>query len=206
MNLLKYTLLFAVLFSCGATQAQMGITISQVNPNGEIGQHFNKAVGVSLYTTFDERKWRVRAGIFYTRLAPPLDTVPVYLVSSVGSTSTVVPGYLVNHSMRLGYLFVDYSYRVLKVKHLNLYLGAGMMVGVAHVAYEREFEAILTENVSRDMLIGGCKAFSLLNYKINRHFDVFGEAGINLAVDKKYTSLKHYTFGLGFAYTIKPGK
>ncbi len=206
MDFLRYTLLLIGMFSYSATRAQMGMTISQVNPNGEIGQYFNKSAGVSLYTTFDEDNWRGRAGFFYTRLTPRIDTAPVYLVSTVGSNTSIVPGYLVNHNMGMGYVFIDYSYRVVKVKPVSLYLGAGMMVGMARVAYERGFEAVLTESVNKNVFLGGFKAFSMLNYKVNRHFNVFGEAGCNLAMNTNFTSLLHYTFGIGFAYTIKPKK
>jgi hypothetical protein len=191
---------------CNLTHAQFGVTISQVSPNGEIGQYFKKAPAVSVYTMFDEDNWRGRAGIFYARLSPRIDSAPVYMVKEDGGTTTIIPGYLVNHNMGMGYIFIDYSYRVVKVKPVGLYLGAGMMAGMARVAYDREFEAVLTESVNRNMFIGGFKVFSMLNYKINHHFDVFGEAGCNLTLNTKYTSLLHYTFGVGFAYTIKAEK
>lgn len=204
MRLYRYTLLVIIVFSCNILHAQVGISVMQVSPLGDMGQFYSKGPGISVFASFDEDNWRGRAGLSYAQLRPRIDTVPQYLVKLDGSNTVIVPGYLVNDKMTMISIFIDYDYRVLKVKQLGLYLGGGVMVGKAHMAYVRDFEAVLHEQADRDVLMGGFKGNSMLNYKIGKHINIYGEAAITLAETKDHTSMSHYTLGLGFDYTFKP--
>lgn len=206
MYLLRYTFLVALFFAAGVAKSQVGISLTQVNPNGDIGQFFGKAPGVSVYYTVKDKKWWGRGGITYCQLQSRIDTVPQYMVNLVGSTTTIIPGYLVNDKLTMIGIFVDYSYRVLKVQNFGWYVGGGIMVGKAHTAYVRDFETVLHEVANKDILMGGFKGSTMINYNINRHFDVYGEAGINLVQTKDHTRMTNYIFGLGFDYYIKANK
>ena len=133
----RILIILAVLFLfVESTSAQIGLKMSMVSPNGDIGQYYNKGVSGDLFVVAkdDNGPWRERAGLFYTKLTSRLDTVPVYAVQTGtlmgGSGTTVLPGYLVDHKFSMGYVYIDIGYRVLRVKKLSLYIGAGLDAGI----------------------------------------------------------------------------
>jgi hypothetical protein len=196
-----------------AVSAQIGFKTSLVSPNGDIGQFYNKGVSGELYVIAkdDDGPWRERAGIFYTKLKSRLDTVPVYAVQSGATLSggnggtTVLPGYLADHQFSMCYVYIDIGYRVLKVKKLSLYVGAGIEGGISHVQYARGYETLLQETADNDLTIAGYRLTTNIEYLINSHFEVLFEAVANRMTTTDWsTKYEHNTFGIGVDYYFQP--
>ena len=210
-NLFKL-LLVGLFMYAGVASAQIGFKTSLVNPDGDIGQFYNKGVSAELFLVLkdDDGPWRERAGIFYTKLSSRLDTVPVYAVgnnvtAAGGYTSTsVFPGYLVDHKFSMLYAYLDLGYRVVRVKKLSLYVGIGLTGGKSNVQYDRGYETLLQETANNDVLIAGYRLTSNLEYRINSHFEVLAEAVANRMTTTDWaTKYEHNTFGIGADYYIK---
>ena len=197
---------FKLLFVClsmygGVASAQIGVETSLVSPNGDIGQFYKKNISADIYAMSGDAddRLRVRMGLFYTKLSPRLDTVPIYGVQIGGTPQTlVVPGILVDGKLSMEYMYGDISYRVIKIKKFALFAGIGIEGGKVHESYYRVLETVLTDITNSDVLVAGYKANSSIEYKINPRFDVYFQANyIHLIATDHSTNFTHTTMGVG---------
>ena len=130
-----------------------------------------------------------KGGIFYTKLSPRLDTVPVYAIQTGGNTGTaILPGYLVNHDLGMLYLYIDIGYRIVKFKKFSLYAGAGLEGGYSKVQYDRGYESALVEQANNELKIAGYRLTANLEYKISSHFEILFEAVENRMRDHEWVN------------------
>jgi hypothetical protein len=180
-----------------------------VYPNGDIGEYFKQGNAISLFVCNSKYEGKIKstAGVFYTKLAPRMDTVPVYGVQQTGSSTLITPGYLVDHKFYMLYLYVDFDVRIFMIDNLSIFAGVGLGVGKAHVEYDRGYETVLTEQANNDVPMGDFRLKTSIDYEITPHFDAFFRSVFNFATATDWSSsFKHYTFGAGFTYYIKERK
>lgn len=194
-------LLVCLFIYAGTASAQIGFETSLTSPNGDIGQFYKKNISADLYAIDGclDGRVRIRMGLFYTKLSPRLDTVPIYGVQIGGTPNVrVVPGILVDGKLSMEYFYGDISYRIIKIKKLALFAGIGIEGGKVHESYYRVLETVINDNTNSDVLVAGYKANSSIEYNINPHFDVYFQANyIHLVATDHSTNFTHTTMGVG---------
>ncbi len=197
-------LLICVSLYAGAASAQVGFETSLMSPNGDIGQFYKKNISADLYfmNGYMDGRLRIRIGVFYTKLSPRLDTVPIYGVQIGGTPYVqVVPGILVDGKLTMVYLYGDMSYRLLKIKKFALFAGLGIEGGKVHEIYYKSLETVINETANSDVLVAGFKANASIEYKISPRVDVYTQASyMNLVATDHSTNFKHTNMGVGINY------
>ncbi|MCW3122553.1 MAG: hypothetical protein JWQ38_2045 [Flavipsychrobacter sp.] len=198
-----FFLLFLML--CNRSDAQFGAQLSSFAPKGDIGQYFKKGASIDIYINVqsNDYKWLYRWGFFHTALSSRIDTVPVYGVMG----NTVLPGYLVNKNFTVNYLGIDLNRLVVKTHGFSIYLGVGIIAGQSHVNYVEHIETVSNEVGDIDSWIAGLKFNAMLNYQVNKHFDVFFDVSKNFITATDYTtSYTSNKSGIGVNYYIRNRK
>jgi len=199
------TLCVLFIMCTGKSFAQFGIQVSEIIPKGDIGQYYNKGKSIDIYFALqtDDGKWKYRFGFFYTNLTPRIDTAPICGVQYDGNNITVFPGFLVNHDVNMKCLSADIDRRLIFIHGFSLYIGLGLIMGISHTNYVKTIETISTETGDIDTKIAGLKANSMLEYRINDHFDAFIDGSKNFITSVNWaTSYTNYQVGFGLHYFI----
>ena len=213
-NTTNFFIFILCCLSLNKANCQVGFKLSEVIPNGDIGQFFNKGIAPDLYF-FDywhEGKIRIRMGFLYTQLTSRKDTAPIYAALINGGAPPIyVPGYLVNHNLKMYYMHGDISYRLLHLHDISLFAGIGIVGGIAHDDYEKGYETIITETGKDDNKIAGFDFIANIEYKISEHFDILAEAAlmkIGSTSISDNTSYLHSTISIGgnWIYLERPKK
>ncbi len=198
-------LIIFIFLSIAATHqgyAQLGFKLTEIVPNGDIGQFFNKGIAPDIYYIdyFRAGKFRTRVGFLYSKLSSRKDTVPQYMVQVGGfnPNPVYIPGYLVNRDFSMMYLHGDVSYRFLHINKFSVFGGLGIVMGKSHVVYYRGFETVIEEEGNVDTIIEGLCFVADVEYQLSKHFDILAEGALNkISSSDLTTSYGHSAFSLG---------
>jgi|GEM_PF-3431595 len=190
-----------LLLNSFTTHAGVGLRLAQARPYGNLKFVFKNAPSLELFFVHTNQNDRLRGRIGggYANFATKLDTFSTYDVD-YGYPTTLLPGYFLYTRFDLMYVFMDYSYTIVRVKDFGLNVGLGLTVGLYQQDYERSVTGLVHETASIQDEMGGFRSKIGVDYKLGSHAVLFAEAMNNAIASTSWQSFGHNTIGVGLIY------
>ena len=200
-SLVLLTFLILLLLYSNSANAAIGLRFAQARPYGDLKFIFKNAPSIELFYvhTSQSDRWRGRVGGGYAKLSAKLDTFSTYSVEN-GNPTRLLPGYYRYTRFDMAYLFMDYSYTVVKMKDFGLHVGFGLTVGLYQRDFERSVTGLIHETASLQDGMGGFRSMIGVDYKLGKHMVLFAEAMNNALVSTTWDKIGHNTLGIGIIY------
>jgi len=194
--------LFLLCYTAGA-QLGLGTRITVLNPTGDIGLNFKKALCYEVFAIGaddPEERFRQRMGLIYSSMQPRLDSFPSWGHRG-GNDPLFLPGNTSFQNLTLAMFYGGIEVKTLRFGNFVWYNGVNLAMGYVQGKYTRNIETLLSEEGEVSEVVGGFIFRTSFDYRIADFLSLSAELSKSSIVATTWTtSYGHYNYGIGITY------